>query len=209
MLDHHAVLLEGAAVADITAVLRASELSLEVQSLYQKDLGIDMVRSLTTSAYRSPATGYQRLGLIIGFESATVEAQNALLKLLEEPPASTQFVICVPTRSILLPTVLSRLSVGVPVDRLGTNKLPDLLAMPLKEALALIEQRHKQKDKAWFVTEQLTLVAWVRGVGLHTMSPSFRRAMELALARLNTRGASNRWLLEHVVLAYAMHGRPE
>ena len=209
MFSHHAVLLESATVTDTAAELSKSEPLLEVQTFYQKEFGIDLVRSLTATAYRSPATGYEQLCVVIGFESATVEAQNALLKLLEEPPASTQFVVCVPARSILLPTVLSRLSLGSPVDSSGIHQLPSLFTMPLKEALALIEQRHKQKDKAWFVAEQRALVAWVSGVDLLALSPSFRHAIALAVARLNTRGASNRWLLEHLVLAYVSRGRSE
>ena len=40
----------------------------------------------------------------------TVEAQNALLKLLEEPPVYAHFFLIIPSAHLLLPTVKSRLS---------------------------------------------------------------------------------------------------
>lgn len=42
-------------------------------------------------------------------ETMGVEAQNALLKLLEEPRADVTFVLTAPTHESLLPTILSRL----------------------------------------------------------------------------------------------------
>jgi len=52
-------------------------------------------------------------------ESMTTEAQNALLKLLEEPPADTLFVLTAARPAALLPTVLSRtqqIAVYVPAE---------------------------------------------------------------------------------------------
>jgi len=44
-------------------------------------------------------------------DSFRVEAQNALLKVLEEPPKNIEFIIISPTKSNLLPTVRSRLPI--------------------------------------------------------------------------------------------------
>ncbi|WP_373072395.1 DNA polymerase III subunit delta' [Sulfurimonas sp.] len=49
--------------------------------------------------------------LILGSKSFGIEAQNSLLKLLEEPPRNIEFIIISPTKSNLLPTVRSRLPV--------------------------------------------------------------------------------------------------
>lgn len=43
----------------------------------------------------------------------TIDAQNALLKLLEEPPPLTYFVFVIANKALLLPTVRSRLSLVV------------------------------------------------------------------------------------------------
>jgi len=49
--------------------------------------------------------------LILGSKSFGIEAQNSLLKLLEEPPRNIEFIIISPTKSNLLPTVRSRLPI--------------------------------------------------------------------------------------------------
>ncbi len=47
---------------------------------------------------------------VIGAESFTTEAQNGLLKVLEEPIAGNHFFILTPNEEILLPTLRSRLA---------------------------------------------------------------------------------------------------
>ncbi|MCW8837588.1 MAG: DNA polymerase III subunit delta' [Thiovulaceae bacterium] len=49
--------------------------------------------------------------LILGSKSFGIEAQNSLLKVLEEPPNNIEFIIISPTKSNLLPTVRSRLPI--------------------------------------------------------------------------------------------------
>jgi len=47
--------------------------------------------------------------LILSAKSYRVEAQNALLKILEEPPRHIVFVVVAPSKTALLPTIRSRL----------------------------------------------------------------------------------------------------
>ena len=49
--------------------------------------------------------------LVLSANNITTQAQNSLLKMIEEPTLRTHFFICLPTPSILLPTVLSRVQV--------------------------------------------------------------------------------------------------
>ncbi len=46
---------------------------------------------------------------VIGVESFSLEAQNALLKMFEEPTGNTHFFIIAPSAEILLPTLRSRM----------------------------------------------------------------------------------------------------
>jgi DNA polymerase III subunit delta' len=50
--------------------------------------------------------------LILGAKSFTVPSQNALLKILEEPPRNIVFILLAPNKSTFLPTVRSRLSLS-------------------------------------------------------------------------------------------------
>jgi len=69
---------------------------------------IDQVRdAVERSAYR-PFEGRRRVVIIDNAESLNAEAQNALLKTLEEPPAASTFVLVTSRPEMLLPTVVSR-----------------------------------------------------------------------------------------------------
>ncbi len=71
---------------------------------------IEQVRNLGSSLALSPYTaGSTRLVLIDEAHQLTIEAQNALLKLIEDPPSATRFVLAAEQLEALLPTVRSRL----------------------------------------------------------------------------------------------------
>lgn len=48
--------------------------------------------------------------LILVAKSYRIEAQNALLKILEEPPRHIVFIVVAPSKTVLLPTICSRLA---------------------------------------------------------------------------------------------------
>ncbi|WP_024955359.1 DNA polymerase III subunit delta' [Sulfurospirillum arcachonense] len=48
--------------------------------------------------------------LVLGAKGYRVETQNSLLKILEEPPRNIIFIVIVPIKTVLLPTIRSRLS---------------------------------------------------------------------------------------------------
>lgn len=47
--------------------------------------------------------------LVLGAKGYRVEAQNSLLKILEEPPRNVVFILISPTKTAFLPTIRSRL----------------------------------------------------------------------------------------------------
>lgn len=72
-------------------------------------LGIDQVRLLQQTLSLSPARSDSvRVVVIDEAENLTLEAQNALLKLIEEPPPATTLILIVTNLEALLPTVRSR-----------------------------------------------------------------------------------------------------
>jgi len=69
---------------------------------------IDQVRdAIERSAYR-PFEGRRRVVIVNDAEALNAEAQNALLKTLEEPPTASTFVLVTSRPDMLLPTVVSR-----------------------------------------------------------------------------------------------------
>ena len=71
-------------------------------------LTIDEARAIKDIAYVHPLQNDVRI-FYIGAGSIPDEAQNALLKLFEEPSEKSKFFLCVPHRDILLVPLLSRL----------------------------------------------------------------------------------------------------
>jgi hypothetical protein len=74
------------------------------------EIGVDAVRDLVTAISVRPFEGERRVVLALELERATEPAQQALLKILEEPPIGTRFACTVGDDRALLPTVRSRLA---------------------------------------------------------------------------------------------------
>jgi DNA polymerase III gamma/tau subunit len=60
---------------------------------FEKDLGIADVRQIQKKVYLKPLKGERKANILVLHKSATIEAQNALLKLFEEPPTSSIIIV--------------------------------------------------------------------------------------------------------------------
>jgi len=89
---------------------------------------IDQVRSLRASVNQRPVEGQFKLIIIHSAHLLTTEAQNALLKVLEEPPAHAVIILRAKNKESLLPTILSRteiIIVAEEVEATETNIFSD------------------------------------------------------------------------------------
>ena len=111
-----------------TKVLDVSENRLEVYPHFRRlittgsSISIEDVRNLHNfTSLRTPGkSDIRRVVILEKLETMTLEAQNAFLKLLEEPPVDTMFVMTANDVNVLLPTVLSRTRkiIVLPPDKL-------------------------------------------------------------------------------------------
>ena len=69
---------------------------------------VDQVRDAIRSASRTPIAGPRHMIIVDGADRMNPNSQNAFLKMLEEPPASTTIVLIAPAPEALLETVRSR-----------------------------------------------------------------------------------------------------
>src|SRR5919198_2368974 len=69
---------------------------------------VDQVRDVIDRAAYRPFEGRRRVVILDDADALLPEAQNALLKTLEEPPAASTFVLVTSRPDLLLPTVISR-----------------------------------------------------------------------------------------------------
>lgn len=73
----------------------------------REDFKVEDAKEVIGEAYKSEENTKT---LILGAKSFTIPAQNALLKILEEPPRNIVFILIAPNKSTFLPTVRSRLN---------------------------------------------------------------------------------------------------
>lgn len=73
-----------------------------------KDIRVDQIRSMEPWFNHATHRGGWRVAVIYPAEALTTISGNSLLKVLEEPPASTVFLLVADAPDRLLPTLLSR-----------------------------------------------------------------------------------------------------
>lgn len=86
------------------------DISLQV---YEKTMGIEDVRNIQKAILLKPFRGKIKAVIIDAYKNITIEAQNALLKILEEPPSNTILTIITAKKELFLPTILSRCKIIV------------------------------------------------------------------------------------------------
>ncbi|WP_162261986.1 hypothetical protein [Legionella geestiana] len=69
---------------------------------------VDRIRALQEEIVNTPHAGMHRFVRIMPADAMNTAASNALLKILEEPPSHTVFVLVATQISTLAPTILSR-----------------------------------------------------------------------------------------------------
>lgn len=74
----------------------------------EENKGIEIAKTIVAHSYKQPFQSKVTSIIIQEANNLTIEAQNALLKTLEEPPEKTQLILTAPNRDSLLPTVVSR-----------------------------------------------------------------------------------------------------
>lgn len=137
-----------------------------------ESLGIEEIRNLQHWLSLKPFQEKKKIILIKEAQSLTPEAQNALLKTLEEPPPNSLIILTVPDRFLLLPTIISRcqiselpattaISLDNPEKQRLAELLPQLCQASIGERFNLLEKEAVYKDRlvATLWLDKLTLVA--------------------------------------------------
>ncbi len=84
------------------------------------DFGIENVQEIVDVNSRKPTVGMYKV-IVVGLHSISHQAQNAILKTLEEPRPGTFIFILTNTSAIFLPTILSRVQVVRSLNSAGAN----------------------------------------------------------------------------------------
>lgn len=168
--------------------------SVDVRHMVVEQLGIGDARDLIEQSHRR-AFGQAAYTFVIVAQNITPEAQNALLKLFEEPPNNTIFYLVIPRQSMLLPTLRSRFVDQVDrKDQTVSKETMTFLDMNLNERLAFIADQAKKQPEA--------LGQLVSSLGqVKDLSPTAKRSLLLVDKYVYNRGASRKALLEELALS--------
>jgi DNA polymerase-3 subunit gamma/tau len=105
--------------------------------------GIEEAKSLAFKAYLSPLNGGRKVYIIDEAHALTTDAQNVLLKLLEEPPPNLAIILCTTKPDGILDTVKSRCQL-YPFNHLRPDDIKVKLERICKKERIKPDQRHLQ-----------------------------------------------------------------
>jgi len=168
--------------------------------------GIDESRRLKERASMRPLSGESKV-FIISAHTFTFEAQNALLKLLEEPPRGTHFFIITQNSNNILPTLISRLILIKLEDKIFSSEEEDVAKDffsndPVKRLLMINKMIEKKaKDEIDDFLNNLLEVAVKK---IEKKDQSFVRTIEsIQKSRkyIGARGSSPKLVFEYLALS--------
>lgn len=223
-MQHHAFVIEAEAEAGIETAQAWLKKELGVDSANNPDvavmryglLSVDDARRVSELAAGAAFAGDTK-AVIVAASRAYHEAQNALLKLFEEPPPGAYLFLIMPTLGGLLPTLRSRvqvLSAGKTKNTTiyGSNSVATEFMKATKEKRSTMikklasgkdeEERRENREEALAIINGVEAAAYAAGresLTLPKYAELLRDTAELR-GHLHDRSAPVRMILEHLSL---------
>lgn len=216
-MRHHAFVIEAEAEEGIRAAWAWAERELKMEIQRNPDivvlryglLPVEEARRVSELATGASFAGEHKV-VIIAASRAYHEAQNALLKLFEEPPQGTYLFLILPSLGGLLPTLRSRVQVlkhEARSTKHETNPAEEFLKANKERRSAIIkkltsgkdeEERRELRDEAIAIVNGIEAAAYERGIGF--ADAALLSDIATLRAFLYDRSAPVRMILEHLSL---------
>lgn len=199
LMPHHARLFVSHTPTSVIETIAATEgVASEIITFASDTISIDEVRRIIQLAFQTPGNKSYRL-ILLEARHIAHEAQHALLKILEEPPATTRFVIILPSLAGLLPTVLSRVAlVSASVEVHNNPVFGGFIAADAKHRLDIIADIVKRKADEDYSALYDGLVSHVAG---GNVADELKSVVQTALMQLRQKGASKKMVWEELALS--------
>jgi len=143
----------------------------------KQSLGIDDIKRMQKKIFLKPVRSKTKAVILEDSQLLTIEAQNAMLKMLEEPPEHTIIILAADSEESLLPTIHSRCQIIRLKEEIRTLSEKDeqeikqfienLNRLTIPQTLKLAEILAKDKQEAIKWIENVILMS--REQLLHTM----------------------------------------
>lgn len=183
----------------------------------EEAIGIEIIRKLQETLFLMPYKGQEKIIILEHAENLTIEAQNALLKILEEPPAFVFIFLCSTTEDVFLPTILSRCKVIHLEKKVSfvlseedrhqyTSILVCLTEGTIGEKLALAETLATDKENLgnWFETityfVREKMLADIENQKMQRQYAKILTSLQEGYKTFSTTNVSPRAILEHTFL---------
>ncbi|HEY4512245.1 MAG TPA: hypothetical protein VJH63_01135 [Candidatus Paceibacterota bacterium] len=212
--SHHAIFREGDVIEAVEFFRKELENrginmlgNPDIVFLHFEALGIGEARELIEIASSAPFKEEKKI-MILSFDGVTREAQNALLKLFEDPNPRVKFLIAGGNSNILLSTLRSRLHIIRSKEEKKSRskeekikKFLDLsIGQKLKEVEKMIKQYKDDGDKKP-IRKFLSTIFFELEKNPKE-NTALLKATAKSLSYIDDKSASVKLLLESVVLAY-------
>lgn len=220
-MQHHAFVIEAEAEEGI-AIAQAwveKELGMKVESnpdivvMRYGLFSVDDARRVAELASGAAFAGEHKV-VIIAASRAYHEAQNALLKVFEEPPTGTRLFLILPSLGGLLPTLRSRVQIlGKEAEgRSSKQEIPkaaeEFMKATKEKRTALIkkltsgkddEERRENRDEVIAIVNGIEAVAYAKS---ELGGPTAKLLSDIATLRMHLydRSAPVKMILEHLSL---------
>ena len=194
---HHAYIVAGGGADEVLSVLTTRGVQVtqnaDVLRMTYTEISVDDARTLASYAFLK-SIGESKY-FIVTFDRAGVEAQNALLKVVEEAPGNTIFFFCTPSAGALLPTLRSRcIEIGTEVAAAANDDAAKFLKLGYAERLAAVEKLVIAAQKAGDRTE-------IREFARRLVTAYPSRATLDAARFLEQNGSSPKLVLSHLAVS--------
>lgn len=193
---------------DLTIIAKDTAFKKNLQSI-----GIEEIKNVQKKIFLKPIKSNTKAVIIEDAHLLTTEAQNALLKVLEEPPEHTILILAAETKEALLPTIISRCTV-ITLEKetveLSEEERTELLAFvhnlptaPIGETLKKAEQLAKDKNQGAIWIEKLLLALREELLKSEQPDPSIFlliQSLQKLHTTLRTTNINPRFAIEHTLL---------
>ena len=157
-------------------------------------IGIDAVRNLIANLSVKSVSNPKKIAIVQEAHLLTEQAQNALLKTLEEPPEEADIFLLAQNLDSFLPTTISRCHViELPVEFPSIEPLPDITSMNLSQKFQLAAEISKDRLSALAWLDQ-ALFSFHKSRNFHSVRAA------LAAKRLLSANTNTRLTIENLLL---------
>ena len=203
---HHAILLVGDNISESNLPTEYKQAKTDVTHIIEPTLTIGQVRSFIDSVYLKPISDKFSV-FVIETKNIPIEAQQALLKVLEEPPEHVRIFLIVPRADFLLSTVRSRLFYDKTVTMVGSKEnvnFTTFLNSSIDERLKQVADRVKKKDLKWI--NDIVLGSERLAEASSVQNSKLLDEVVFVRSQIDTRGASKKMLLESLAISLPKKG---